>query len=84
MVAQNCNRGTAKPTYYKVIYTTSNLEEGVLQELIFNECFNYANWMGPVRVPGTLQYAKKLASFVGQYINQDKQAQEITNTLYYI
>jgi aubergine-like protein len=30
LIAQNCNRGTAKPTYYKVIYNDSQMEEGVL------------------------------------------------------
>ncbi len=79
-----CNRGTAKPTYYKVIYSNSDIEEGILQEMIYQECFNYANWSGSVRVPGPLQYAKKLAMFVGQYINNESYGKSVTNNLYYI
>jgi aubergine len=31
LVAQQCNRGTVKPTYYKVAYSDSTLEEGVIE-----------------------------------------------------
>ena len=31
MIAQHCNMGTVKPAYYKVIYSDSKVEEGVLQ-----------------------------------------------------
>jgi aubergine-like protein len=47
MVAQNCNKGTATPTYYKVIYNTSK-SKGLLQELFYSQCFNYMNWSGSV------------------------------------
>lgn len=65
MVAQNCNKGAATPTYYKVIHDSSSLNEGQLEELIYSQCFNYMNWSGSVRVPGVCQYARKLATFVG-------------------
>jgi aubergine-like protein len=70
LIAQQCNRGTVKPTYYKVAYCDSTLEEGVIEELIYNQCFNYMNWTGSIKVPSMLQYAKKLGSFIGQYINR--------------
>ncbi len=31
LIAQHCNRGTVKPVHYKVLYTDSKMEEGVLQ-----------------------------------------------------
>ena len=30
LVAQQCNRGTVKPTFYKVLYSDTYLEEGVI------------------------------------------------------
>lgn len=31
LISQHCNRGTVKPIHYKVLYTDSMMEEGVLQ-----------------------------------------------------
>lgn len=71
LIAQHCNRGTVKPVHYKVLYTDSKMEEGVLQELIYCQSFNYMNWSGSVRVPSVLQYSTKLCSFVGEYISSE-------------
>lgn len=57
MVSQGSNRGASVPNHYKVIYTDSKVEEGLLQELIYGQCFNYVNWTGSIKVPGILQYA---------------------------
>ena len=48
---------------YEVIFTDSKMEEGVLHELVYTQCFNYVNWTGSIKVPGVLQYAKKCAKF---------------------
>ena len=69
MVAQNCNRGAATPTYFKVIYNTSEMKEGQLQELLYTQCFNYMNWSGSIRVPSVCQYSRKIANFVSDNIN---------------
>lgn len=37
-----------------------------IYELTYNQCYNYFNWKGPVRVPGVCQYAHTLAYFVGE------------------
>ena len=63
LVSQFSNRGCTVPNHYKVIYNDSQMEEGVLQEIIFSQCFNYVNWTGSIKIPGPLQYAKKLAKF---------------------
>ena len=63
MISQFANRGSTVPNHYKVIYSNSKIEEGVLQELIYSQCFNYVNWTGSIKVPGILQYAKKCARF---------------------
>ena len=69
LISQGGGIGTVKPGFYKVIYSSSKMEEGVLQELLYTQCFNYMNWSGSVKVPACLQYAKKLSTFMGQYVN---------------
>lgn len=63
MVSQFSTRGSTVPNHYRVIYSDSKMEEGVLQELIYSQCFNYVNWTGSIKVPGILQYAKKCVKF---------------------
>ena len=83
LVAQLVRRGTVKPTYYKAIYNDSALEEGVIEELLYSQCFNYSNWSGSIKVPGVLQYAKKLGAFMGQYVSQES-VSALQSNLYYI
>ncbi len=68
LVSQNSNRGCIVPNHYKVIYTDSKMEEGVLSELIYGQCFNYVNWSGSIKVPGILQNAKKCAKFNSEFL----------------
>ena len=63
LISQRANRGMAIPNHYKVIYSTSKMQEGELQEIIFSQCFNYVNWTGSIKVPAILQYAKKAVMF---------------------
>lgn len=70
MVSQQCNRGTVKPVHYQVLYSDSSIEEGILQEFIYGQCFNYMNWSGPVRVPGVLQYARKLSKLITEHLHE--------------
>lgn len=66
------------------MYSDSEMEEGVLEELIYSQCFNYMNWTGSVRVPGVMQYAKKLATFISDNINTKNEAEQLNKHLYYI
>jgi aubergine-like protein len=84
LIAQHCNKGTVKPTYYRVVYSDSTLEEGIIEELLYTQCFNYMNWSGSIKVPSILQYAKKLGEFAGQYLNHDMEGGEMAKYLYYI
>lgn len=84
LIAQQCNRGTVKPTFYKVVYSDSEVEEGVLEEFMYSQCFNYMNWTGSIKVPSVLQYAKKLSMFVGQYLNDKCVGEALCRHLYYI
>lgn len=63
LVSQFSTRGSIVPNHYKVIFSNSRLEEGILHELAYAQCFNYVNWTGSIKIPGILQYAKKCAKF---------------------
>jgi aubergine-like protein len=82
LMSQFSTRGTTVPTYYKVIYNDSKMEEGKLQELLYNQCYNYVNWTGSIKIPAPVQYAKKLCSFASQYVNENIESLE--SQLYFI
>ena len=77
MVSQFANKGSTVPNHYRVIYSDSKMEEGVLQELIYSQCFNYVNWTGSIKVPGILQYAKKCARFNTEILDVKKLSEEL-------
>jgi hypothetical protein len=60
------------------------MEEGVLQELMFSQCFNYVNWSGSIKIPGILQYAKKCAKFNSEYMDQTKVSESLERVLYFV
>ena len=84
MVSQFSNRGCTVPNHYKVIYCDSKMEEGFLQEIIFSQCFNYVNWTGSIKIPGPLQYAKKLAKFAAETLNGNGVKENMDTQLYFV
>eukprot|EP00178_Gracilaria_changii_P017800 TRINITY_DN5074_c0_g1_i1.p1 TRINITY_DN5074_c0_g1~~TRINITY_DN5074_c0_g1_i1.p1 ORF type:complete len:151 (+),score=14.92 TRINITY_DN5074_c0_g1_i1:1852-2304(+) len=84
VVSQNSNRGSIVPNHYKVIHSDSLIEEGILQELIFSQCFNYVNWTGSIKVPGILQYADKCAKFNSEVLENESLAEDLQNKLYFV
>ena len=84
LVSQKSNRGTTVPNHYKVVFSTSKLEEAKLQSLIFAQCFNYVNWTGSIKVPGVLQYAKKCAKFAAEVLESTKIPSGLEGKLYFV
>lgn len=84
MVSQSSTKGTTVPNHYRVIYSDSKMEEGLLQELVYSQCFNYVNWTGSIKVPGILQYAKKCVKFNTEVLESRKICEELENKLYFI
>lgn len=83
LVSQYCRRGTAVPNHYRVIYCDSDMQEGVLAELLYAQCFNYCNWTGSIKVPAVLQYAKKCARFHSDALERPS-TKELSRAMYYI
>lgn len=84
LVSQGSNRGSTVPNHYKVVYSNSKIEEGLLHELIFSQCFNYVNWTGSIKIPGILQYAKKCAKFSAEALDGEKVKEDLNNKLYFV
>jgi len=63
---QEVTQGTATPTCYHVAF--GNIDDpNYVPKLTFDLCFLYANWQGPVRVPGVLKNAEKLSKMTAKY-----------------
>lgn len=70
LIAQNVTQGTCTPTHYRCVYNNTELPADVFYQLTYNQCYNYYNWNGSVRVPAACQYAHKLAYLVGQTLRE--------------
>ena len=74
LTAQNVNEGTSTLTQFQASYfdekeNITYIPEEAISMLTLEQCYNYPNWMGGIRVPGFLQGSEKLAKMVGEHIN---------------
>ena len=67
---QDVTQGTATPTCYHVAFGNLNMPQ-IIPKLTFDLCFLYANWTGPVRVPGPLKSAEKLSKMTAKYTKSE-------------
>lgn len=65
LAAQRVTQGTCTPTQYTVIHQNKAIALEDIVEFTYEQCFNYYNWTGAVRVPACLQCAGKLSKYVG-------------------
>jgi aubergine len=84
LVAQKVNEGTCTPTHYIVAHNSSKIPQEELAQFTYEQCFNYYNWSGAVKVPATLQCANKLAKLVGESIQTDVTSGEVLNSFYFL
>jgi aubergine-like protein len=63
---QVVTQGTATPTCFHVAFGNMKCPE-IIPKLTYDLCFLYANWQGPVRVPGPLKAAEKLSKMTAKY-----------------
>lgn len=71
LTAQSITEGTATLTQYTIAYDKSQISDEAIAQFTLEQCYNYANWIGAIKVPGCLQSADKLAKLVGEHIHQD-------------
>lgn len=73
LIPQYAESGTVSPTLFKIAYQNKNckLTEEDIITFTFEQCFNYFNWTGAVRVPGCLQNADKLSKLISEHIQRD-------------
>lgn len=75
----------SRPTYYKVVYSTSSWTENKLQQLIFNQSFNYKGRSGISRMPAVCSYARKLGQFVSKLTPDSKPRLDLlSHQLFYL
>lgn len=84
LAAQYVTQGTCTPTLFKVAYDTSQMPQEALISFTFEQCFNYYNWEGAVRVPACLQCADKLSKLVSQYFKEDIVQSAVTKKHFFL
>jgi len=67
-----------------VAYNASKMPQESLSQFTYEQCFNYYNWTGAVKVPAALQCANKVAKLVGESIQSDVTSEEVINTFYFL
>ncbi len=84
LTAQKVTEGTCTPTHYVVVHNNSKIPQEQLAQFTYEQCFNYYNWTGAVKVPATLQCANKLAKLVGESIQADVTSGEVLTSFYFL
>ena len=64
LVSQKAGQGISQSTQYKVIYDECDIKPNDLYLMIYKMCFLYYNWVGSIKTPAAIHYAKKLVTLV--------------------
>ena len=65
LAAQKVNQGTCTPTHYVIGYDETKMPQQDIIQFTYNQCYNYYNWQGTVKVPSMLQCTDKLSKLAG-------------------
>lgn len=85
LAAQRVTQGTCTPTQFIIAHKSSNnVPQEALATFTYEQCFNYYNWQGAVKVPACLQCADKLAKLVGESIRADVVEGDIQKTFFFL
>lgn len=76
--------GTCNLTKFQVVYNTTKLSEEEFYKFTYDMCYTYFNWRGPVRVPGVLRCANRLATMVNDVLKREPTEGELKNKLYFL
>lgn len=73
MVANvNPATATALPVHFSVAENTTNLTKEEIENFTHQQTYGYFGWAGPTKLPATVMYAKKLASYCDENKLADK------------
>ena len=90
MVAnQNPDTATALPVHYDIVVNTTQLTKDDIQNLIYQQCYNYYGFQGPIKTPAAAMYAHKLAHYAlnNKIVGKDTEGtvnQALSNILHFI
>jgi aubergine-like protein len=72
MISAKSNQGLPSTIHYQVIYDDKNVPESDFQLLMYKLSYLYYNWTGSIKVPAPCQYAKKLATLLGDKLSDKR------------
>ena len=84
MAAQRVTEGTCTPTHFLAVHNSSKMPQESIAQFTYEQCLNYYNWTGAVKVPAALQCANKLAKLVGEHIQSNVTEGEVLNTFFFL
>jgi len=58
---ENPKTATALPVHYKIIHNTTVMSKREVEEFVYQMCYSYFGFGGPIKVPAASKYAEKLA-----------------------
>ena len=78
MVANiNPTTATARPVHFTVAENTTNLNKREIEDFTHQQTYGYYGWAGPTKLPATVMYAKKIATYC--YENKFAQDNKVPN-----
>jgi aubergine-like protein len=84
LTAQKVTQGTCTPTHYIVVHNDSKIPQESLAQFTYEQCFNYYNWQGAVKVPACMQNADKLAKLVGESVQANVTEGDILKGFFFL
>jgi len=77
---------TAKPVRFIAVVRDGKLKDVPMGHLTWEQCHNYPNWPGPIKVPAVCQMAHKLAELAGLMVDcgETINAEKYANTLFFL
>jgi aubergine-like protein len=72
LIPAKSTQGVASSIHYQIIYDDSKMQEKDYHSLMYKLCYLYYNWTGSVKVPAPVQYARKLATLLGDKLSEKK------------
>lgn len=86
LAAQRVTEGTCTPTHYVIGVDTSRIPQEDLIQFTYEQCYNYYNWQGSVKVPAGLQCANKLSKLAGESIKKSfvESRANVNNSYYFL